>query len=65
MEKDRTKLTVRSKVSGPREFENASVVDVGETGEIWGMEIKKGQFIVLDADGNQLRLCQTNYGLIS
>ena len=34
MEKDRTKLAVGSKGAGPREFENASVVDVSEIGGI-------------------------------
>ncbi|MXZ17661.1 MAG: 6-bladed beta-propeller [Rhodothermaceae bacterium] len=52
--------TVGSEGSGPGEFENATAVDVGETGEIWVMEMRKGQLTILDADGNYLRTERVN-----
>ena len=52
--------TVGARGTGPGEFEEASAVDVSENGEIWIMEMRKGQLTVLDAEGNYQRVERVN-----
>lgn len=47
--------TVGGRGTGPGEFEDASAVDLSRNGEIWVMEMRKGQLSILDAYGDYLR----------
>ncbi|MCY3630436.1 MAG: 6-bladed beta-propeller [Bacteroidota bacterium] len=47
--------TVGGRGTGPGEFEDASAVDLSHNGEIWVMEMGKGQLSILDAYGDYLR----------
>ena len=52
--------TVGKRGPGPGEFEGAAAVDVNRTGEIWVMEMQKGQLSILDSTGNYQRTEQIN-----
>ncbi len=52
--------TIGSRGAGPGEFEEASAVDVSENGEIWIMEMRKGQLTVMDAEGNYQKMERIN-----
>ena len=52
--------TVGREGAGPGEFERAAAVDVSHTGEIWVMQMQKGQLTILDAGGNYQRTEQIN-----
>jgi len=45
---------------GPGEFTRASAVDVSSSGEIWVMEMPKGQITILDSDGNYQGMHRVN-----
>ena len=48
--------TIGGRGTGPGEFEDASAVDVSRNGEIWVMEMGRGQLSILDAYGDYLRI---------
>ena len=52
--------TVGARGTGPGEFEEASAVDISENGEIWIMEMRKGQLTVLNAEGDYQRMERVN-----
>ncbi len=52
--------TVGTRGAGPGEFENAAAVDLSRTGEIWVMEVRKGQLTILDSTGNYQRTERVN-----
>lgn len=52
--------TVGTRGAGPGEFENAAAVDLSRTGEIWVMEMQKGQLTILDSTGNYQRTERVN-----
>ena len=45
---------------GPEEFTGASAVDVSSNGEIWVVEMQKGQITILDSDGNYQEMHRVN-----
>lgn len=47
--------TIGGRGTGPGEFENASAVDLSRNGEIWVMEMARGQLSILDENGDYLR----------
>ena len=47
--------TVGGRGTGPGEFEGASAVDLSRNGEIWVMEMGRGQLSVLDENGDYIR----------
>ena len=51
---------VGGKGEGPGEFTRASAVDVTSSGEIWVVEMPKGQITVLDPDGNYQEIHRIN-----
>ena len=52
--------TVGREGAGPGEFERAAAVDVSRTGEIWVMQMQKGQLTILNSEGNYQRTEQVN-----
>ncbi len=52
--------TVGREGAGPGEFERAAAVDVSRTGEIWVMQMQKGQLTILDSEGSYRRTEQIN-----
>lgn len=52
--------TIGNRGSGPGEFENASAVDVSKTGEIWVVEMQKGQLTILNEEGIYQRMERVN-----
>jgi hypothetical protein len=52
--------TVGTMGTGPGEFERAAAVDLSRTGEIWVMEMQKGQLSILDSMGIYQRTERVN-----